>query len=191
MNSRKNHDMIELLLSRRSLVARKLIDPGPNEEELEVILRCATRVPDHGKLAPWRIHVVRGDARKELGEIWGDIFKRDNPEATPEQIQIEYDRPNRAPLLLIVTTKIQESRIPKWEQILSGAAVCQNILIAASALGYHSQWLSEWPNYNEEVKKSFGLQGEDEFLGFIYIGTASELPSERSRPTVKEVVTWL
>ena len=183
--------MIELLLNRRSLVARKLIDPGPNKEELEAILRCATRVPDHGKLAPWRIQVVRGDARKELGEIWGDIFKRDNPEATSEQIQIEYNRPNRAPLLLIVTTKLQESRIPKWEQILSGAAVCQNILIAASALGYHSQWLSEWPNYNEEVKKAFGLQGEDEFLGFIYIGTASELPSERSRPTVKEVVTWL
>ena len=75
---------IDLLLARRSLVASKLIDPGPSVEELETILRCATRVPDHGKLNPWRIQVVQGDARRALGEVWGDIFKRNNPKALPE-----------------------------------------------------------------------------------------------------------
>ena len=180
---------IDLLLDRRSLVASKMIDPGPSVEELETILRCATRVPDHGKLNPWRIQVVQGDARRALGKVWGDIFKRNNPKALAEQLDFEYTRPCRAPLMLMVSTKIESLRIPSWEQILSGAAVCQNALIAATALGYHGQWLSEWSNYDEAAKAAAGLSTRDYFLGFIYIGTASEPPVERTRPDLKDVVT--
>ena len=186
----KANPTIDLLLTRRSLVASKLTDPGPNPEELEIILRCATRVPDHSKLTPWRIKVVEGNARRVLGRVWGDIFKRKNPEAPAEQLEYEYNRPCRAPLLLVVSTKIESQRVPSWEQILSGAAVCQNILVAATALGYHAQWLSEWPNYDEDVKTAAGLVSGDDFLGFIYIGTASELPVERTRPNLEDIVTW-
>lgn len=181
---------IDLLLSRRSLVVSKITDPGPNAEELEAILRCATRVPDHGKLSPWRIQVVQKDARRSLGRVWGDIFKRKNPEASAEQLDFEYNRPCRAPLMLMVSTKIESQRIPPWEQILSGAAACQNVLIAATALGYHAQWLSEWPNYDEDAKTAAGLSIGDYFLGFIYIGTASESPVERARPNLEDVVTY-
>ena len=181
---------IDLLLNRRSLVASKLIDPGPNKEELNLILRCAIRVPDHGKLAPWRIKVFEGAAKEDLGRKCGDIFKKNNPDASPAQLIAEYERPSRAPLLLVVSTKLQEARIPKWEQILSGGAVCQNVLVAATALGYHSQWLSEWPNYDKEVKAVSGLEENDEFLGFIYIGSAEEKPSERKRPIFEEIVSF-
>lgn len=88
-----------------------------------------------------------------------------------------------------MSTKIESERIPEWEQIMSGAAVCQNTLIAATALGYHAQWLSEWPNYDEAVKTALGLLPTDHFLGFIYIGTASESPKERARPNLEDVVS--
>ena len=190
MTIKTDNPTIELLLARRSLVVSKMTDPGPNADELETILRCATRVPDHGKLTPWRIQVVQGEARRALGRVWGDIFKRNNPEATAEKIEFEYNRPCRAPLMLMISTKIESQRIPAWEQILSGAAVCQNALIAATALGYHAQWLSEWPNYDEDVKATMDLTKGDYFLGFIYIGTASEPPAERTRPQLEHVVTW-
>jgi len=185
-----NNDSIDLLLKRRSLVVAKLTDPGPTQEEIDLILRCATRVPDHGKLTPWRIQVVQGEVRRDLGKIWGDIFSKKHPDATPEQIKLEYLRPCRAPLLLIVSTQIESERIPEWEQILSGAALCQNTLIATTALGYHAQWLSEWPNYDGDVKTALGILPSDRILGFIYIGTASEPPVERVRPTLEKVVTY-
>lgn len=185
-------ETIDLLLRRRSLVAAKHSDPGPTAEELDMILRCATRVPDHAKLAPWRIKVVEGEARERLGDLFGNVFKKNNPDATLERLVAERNRPLRSPLVLIVSTKIEsEERIPRWEQILSGGAVCQNILIAATALGYASQWLSEWPNYDPVVKAALGVTASDEILGFIYIGTASEKPTERPRPELADVVSYL
>jgi len=141
-------------------------------------------------LAPWRIQVIQGDARAEVGRIWGDTFKQKSPDATEEQIAFEYERPTRAPLVLAISTRIENERIPEWEQILSGGAVCQNTLVAAHAMGYHAQWLSEWPNYDDDVKKQMGLRPEDQFLGFIYIGTAAEPPKERVRPELDEVVSY-
>lgn len=190
LNNTDTNNIIDLLLTRRSLVAAKITEPGPTQEELNIILQCATRVPDHGKLAPWRIQVVQGNARHRIGQLWRDIFKKNNPDAQPEQIEFEYNRPLRAPVMLIVSTKIESERIPKWEQILSGAAVCQNTLIAATVLGYHAQWLSEWPNYDDEVKTALGLDLKDHFLGFIYIGTAGEPPVERARPELEDVVSY-
>ena len=190
MKSKAHNPIIDLLLTRRSLVASKLTDPGPDSEELKLILRCATRVPDHGKLSPWRIKIVQGNARRALGKVWRDIFQRSHPEASAERLEFECNRPCRAPLMLIVSTKIESQRIPAWEQILSGAAVCQNVLIAATSLGYHAQWLSEWPNYDSDAKEAAGLSIDDHFLGFIYIGTANEIPIERERPHLDEIISW-
>ncbi|MEM7125934.1 MAG: nitroreductase [Chloroflexota bacterium] len=185
-------ETIGLLLTRRSLVAAKHCEPGPSAEELDIILRCATRVPDHAKLTPWHIQVVQGDARQNLGNLFAEVYRANNPGVTPEKIEQERNRPLRSPLILIVSTKIEsEERIPRWEQILSGGAVCQNILIAATALGYASQWLSEWPNYDDTVKGSLNIAPSDEILGFMYIGSATEKPKERPRPTLEDVVSYL
>jgi len=186
------NEVIDLLLRRRSLVVLKQTDPGPTTEELETILRCAIRVPDHKKLAPWHIQVVTNESQDKLGEAFAEIFKKHNPDADDNLLEIEQKRLSRAPLLLIVSTKIKSTeRVPRWEQILSGAAVCQNILIAATALGYASQWLSEWPNYNDDAKAHLGIAESDEILGFIYIGSASESPKERPRPELEDIVSYL
>ena len=182
---------VDFLLRRRSLVVVKQTEPGPSDEDLTAILRCATRVPDHAKLTPWRVQVVRGEAQRRLGEVFADVYKKRNRDAKEERLEMERQRPQRAPLLLIVSTKIESERIPRLEQILSGGAVCQNLLVAASALGYAAQWLSEWVNYDDEVKRRLGVAEGDEILGFFYLGTASEKPKERPRPELDEVVSYL
>ncbi|MEM9777673.1 MAG: nitroreductase [Chloroflexota bacterium] len=185
-------ETIDLLLTRRSLVAKNHIGPGPNEEELDTILRCATRVPDHAKLTPWRIQVLQGDTLNTVGKVIGDTYKADNPEAEAEKIAFESGRLARSPLVLIVSTKIENTdRIPRWEQILSGGAVCQNILVAATALGYASQWLSEWYSYDQRFKDALNIAESDEILGIMHIGTASVKPKERVRPELQDVVEYL
>ena len=185
--------MIDLLLRRRSLVAKNQTEPGPTHDEIELILRCATRVPDHARLTPWRIKVIQGQAQERIGKLWAEVYLRQQPDATAKEIEFEAQRPCRAPLLLFIHTQIESTdRIPRWEQILSGGAVCQNILVAATALGFASQWLSEWPAYDDEVKEAMGVSPTDQVLGFIYIGTAKEIPKERARPELVDVVEfWL
>lgn len=184
--------LIDYLLSRRSLPTAKMTDPGPDDSELELILRAATRVPDHGKLAPWRIQVVRGEAQRRLGQEWAAIYKRDHPDASDELIESEAGRPARAPLLLIVSTRIENvQRIPRFEQLLSGAAVCLNAIHAANALGYFTTWITDWPAYHPAVKAGLGIHESDEIVGLIYVGSALQLPDERPRPALEDVVSYL
>ena len=182
---------IDLLLKRRSLVVVNQTCPGPAPDEIELILRCATRVPDHAQLTPWRIKVIQGEAQKRVGKLFAEVYRRKNPDATEEQVAFEAQRPCRAPLLLLVHTQIESTKhIYRWEQILSGGALCQNVLVAATALGYASQWLTEWPAYDADVKAELGIAPTDEVLGFIYIGTAKEPPKERGRPELADVVEF-
>ncbi|MEM7799773.1 MAG: nitroreductase [Chloroflexota bacterium] len=188
----KSLETIDLLLKRRSLVAKKHTGPGPDQDELNIILRCATRVPDHAKLTPWRIQVLQADSLTKIGNVIGDLFQNDNPDADQEKVEFERKRLARSPLVLIVSTKIENTkRIPRWEQILSGGAVCQNILVSATALGYASQWLSEWYSYDQRFKNALNIAESDEILGIMHIGTASEKPQERPRPELKDVVEYL
>ena len=185
------NETIDLLLRRRSVKVVLQTTPGPTQEDLDTILRCAVRVPDHKKLAPWHIQVLQSEAQEQLGEVFANVYQWENPDADATRLEFERQRPSRAPLLLIVSTKIESDRAPRWEQILSGAAVCQNIIIAATALGYSSQWLSEWVNYNDAIKQHLGIAIGDEILGFMYIGSASEAPTERPRPDLNDVVEYL
>lgn len=188
----RSPETIDLLLTRRSVVAAKQCEPGPTADELNTILRCATRVPDHKKLAPWHIQVLQGEARARIGATIAEIYAAQTPDAADAAIAFERARFLRSPLVLIVSTKIvDEKRAPRWEQILSGGAVCQNILIAATALGYASQWLSEWYAYDDGVKAALNIAPTDEILGFMYIGSAAEAPTERARPVLDEVVEYL
>ncbi len=183
---------LDLLLTRRSINVSQLTDPGPDADELETILRIATRVPDHGKLAPWRIVVIQGDARLTLGDAWAEIYARQNPGALPELVEFERKRLLRAPLILAVHTRIVNlQKIPRWEQILSGAGVCLNALIAANALGYYGTWVSEWVAYDAEAKAALDIPAEDEVVGYVYIGSALTPTEERPRPVLSDVVRYL
>ena len=170
---------IDLLRKRRSLVAAKIVDPGPTEHELGLIIEAGLRVPDQGQVA--------------LGKLYGELYKRENSDASGEQIEYWLNRPSSAPCLLAITCHINQAKIekiPASEQHLSVGALCQNILNASHALGYVAQWLTEWPSYHDEVKKILGHSAETEISGFIFIGTAAEEPSERKRVSADEVVSF-
>ena len=187
-------DTLDLMLTRRSVKAADMIEPGPTGEDLDRILRAAIRVPDHGKLAPWRIQVLHKTGQARLGDYLADLFVHHNPDAREKQIEFERQRPMRAPVLLVVTAKlVVPHKIPEMEQLLSGGAVCTSIMLAAHASGFRAQWLTEWPAYRSEVVAYLGHNPEtDRILGFLYLGTASHAPDERPRPTVADVVSdWV
>jgi len=191
-SARPSEDTIELLLHRRSTVANSLSEPGPSRDELDLILTIGSRVPDHGKLAPWRFVVFDGDARQDFGAILAEKFQLDEPDANEARVAIERNRFMRAPTIVAVISHGHENhKIPLWEQHLSAGAVCQNMLIAASALGYAAQWLTEWYAYDHTINSALGLTSNEHVAGFVYLGTASSEPVERKRPVLSSLVsTW-
>ncbi len=183
---------IDLLLTRRSTLAMNLGEPGPDDESLDKILRAGIRVPDHGRTEPWRIQGRNKDAQRALAESCVEIFQREQPEAADVQIEFERKRPQRSPLLLIVTSHPKPEKfdkVPEIEQTLSSAAVCENILIATEALGYNAQWVTDWLAYHPEVRTALGHQADTKIIGFIHIGTANEPPNERPRPDFETIVS--
>lgn len=182
---------IDLLLTRRSVSAKKLSEPGPSGDQLRILLTAGLRVADHGKLGPWHVQVFDKKAQAALGEQWASLFVKAEPEATMAQIEFERQRPQRAPVLLAVIYEPQLGKIPPWEQMLSVGAACQNILNAAHAMGFAANWLTEWPAYHADVVRSLSAAENAQIAGFIYIGTPTELPEPRPRPGVDERVTGL
>ena len=183
-------EIIDFLLTRRSVTARNMTEPGPDADELDKILRAGMRVPDHGRLGPWRFIVIKGDARAAFGDVLGEAFKKENPDAFEELIEVERERFQRAPVVIAVASRsIKEHKIPEWEQTLSSGAACINMLNAAHAIGYAAQWLTEWPAYNADVAAALGLAENERVAGFVYVGTPKEPPTERQRAAYEAVVS--
>jgi len=183
-------DALDLLLSRRSGSAKAMTGPGPSSAELEKILTAAARVPDHGKLFPWRFILFEGDARLRMGEALAECVTDVEPQASQERIEMERGRFLRAPVVVGVVSRVREGiPIPEWEQLLSAGAVCQNMLIAAHALGFVANWITEWPAYNARVKEQLGLQAGERIAGFVYIGHPVQPLEERVRPDLSKIVS--
>ncbi len=184
-------EAIDLLTTRRSVLARNMSEPGPNADELRRILEAGMRVPDHGKIGPWRIQIVNKAGQAALGELWAKLYKAEHGErANDKMVEFERERPSRAPVLLVVTARVEiPHNIPELEQRLSGGALCMNILNAAHALGFGAQWLTEWPAFNAEVKKVLGHDPSVDIIGFIYIGTPTQESKPRERPEFNTVVS--
>ncbi len=178
----------DYLMRRRS--AKKLATPGPDDSQIERILTAAARVPDHGKLAPWRFIVLKGDARQEAGEILKKAWILREPDATPARLALEAERFTKSPVVIGVVSVIREGKIPEWEQILSAGASCMNLCLAANALGFASNWLTGWPAYDETVRRELGLSQNERIAGFIHLGTAAEQPEERDRPDITSMTTY-
>ena len=180
---------LELLLTRRSVKAIDMVEPGPDGLELDTIVRCGIRVPDHGKLGPWRILRFTGDRRRAFGEVLVTAWKAAHPDDAEQRAELERGRLERAPVVLAVVSRITpEHKIPKWEQQLSAGAVCQNLLLASHAMGFHAQWLTEWFSYDRNVAKALRLGEHERIAGWIHIGSAASAPSERPRPDIRDVV---
>lgn len=187
-----NNDFINLLLTRRSVTAAEMTEPGPSDEQLETLLRCAHRVPDHKKLGPWRFIVFRGDARASYGEQLAKVFAKRNPDASSKLLEFERNRFTRAPLVIaVVCSPVVNEKVPEQEQVLTAGAVCQNMLLAATAMGFASQWLTEWYAYDKKFNKKLGLTKAESIAGYIYIGTAKNAPTERPRPDLDSRIRYL
>lgn len=183
-------DAMQLLLTRRSSDVKTLVAPAPDGAMLEQILTAATRVPDHGKLAPWKLVLLHEAGQKKLGDFCAAMFAAQYPDATPEELARERARFTRAPLVIAVLSTPKESpKAPVWEQELSAGAVCMNLLHACHALGFGAKWLSEWPCFRTEVAQELGGRAGDRIAGFIYIGTKTVEASDRDRPELAAVVS--
>jgi nitroreductase len=180
---------ISLLLSRRSGSAKAMGGPGPSKKQLDQILGAGGRIPDHGKLFPWRFIVFQGKGRERFGAILAEVLEAEGER--PKQIAEERGRFLRAPVVIGVISSAREMhKIPVWEQELSAGAACQNILVASHALGFVANWLTEWYAYHSMVKERLGLKPGERIAGFIYIGTATEPLEERPRPEMKKIVSY-
>lgn len=171
------------LNARRSTPSRLLAAPGPDADQLRQLLAWAVRVPDHGKLAPWRFVRIQGAARQRLGERLAIRGRERDPSASEASIEKDRLRFSHVPLVLAVIARLQAGhKIPEQEQLLSGGAVCFALLLGAQELGFGAQWLTGWPAYDPEVANWLGLAGQERVLGFIHIGTPTESVPERERP---------
>ena len=186
----RSPETVDLLLTRRSAKALTMVEPGPDADELRTILTAGARVPDHGKLAPWRFIVFRGEARAAFGAELARIYAAAQPGATAEQIGFEANRLTRAPVVVAVISRVTPGiKIPEWEQVLSAGAVCQNMLVAATALGFGAQWLTEWYAFDRQVSALLGLGENERVAGFIYLGSESVAKDERPRPVIAEITS--
>lgn len=178
-------DALEMLLNRES--AAKLADPGPNEEQLELMFQAAVRAPDHGRLRPWAFVVVPSDRRERFGEIMAASLQRRKADASPEMIQRERQKALRAPTIVVVAARPKSAeRIPEIEQVLSAGAAAQNIMLAAYALGFGAMWRTGDAAYDDGVKAALGLMPSDRIVGFIYLGSPQGPAAPAPRPSAKD-----
>lgn len=184
--------LIDYLSNRRSIPAFQMAAPGPGRAEIEQMLRLASRVPDHGKLAPWRFIVYRGQERERISAELARIAIADKPDLSAEMVAVENTRLSRAPVVVaVVSTAAPHFKVPEWEQLMSAGAVCLNLLMAANAHGFASNWLTEWFAFDARAYPILGVKPGEKVAGFIHIGTAMVPPTERPRPDLKEIVFWV
>jgi nitroreductase len=180
---------LDLLLARRSVSANALAEPGPNAAQLELILTAALRVPDHKKLVPWRFLLFQGEARGAFGKILAEVCAAEENDPGAFRLETEAQRFLRAPLVIAVISRVVKNpAAPDWEQILSAGAACQNLILAATALGFGAQWITEWYGYSPGIRRALGLADNERVAGFVYIGTPKEKPEERERPKLADIV---
>lgn len=176
-------ETLALLARRRSTKIVHFTVPGPSREEVDALLRLAARVPDHGKLGPWRFVVIEGDARVRAGEALAGVLARDRA----DRASLDKARETflRAPAcVIVISTAAPHPKIPEWEQQLSAGAVCFSLLLTAHAAGYGGCWLTGWPCYDAQARAALGLSAHERIAGFIHLGTPTEQPTERVRADV-------
>lgn len=183
---------LSLLQSRHSVPSRQLGEPGPDAATLKTLLETAIRVPDHGKLEPFRLIVLEGNAKLAFGDRLATLSLRVNPDMTDSKREKDRTRYDFAPLVVVVVARLDAtSKVPVIEQQLSAGCVAYNLLLGAQALGFGAQWLTGWAAYHREAAAVLGLKDNEHVIGFVHIGTAQIDVPDRERPVLADVVsTW-
>ena len=188
--SQTSSDTLALQTRRRSVPPVQLAGPGPDEAQLSTLLTIAARVPDHGKLAPWRFIVFDGEGRLRAGEALAAVWKTANPEADAKRLDLERRRLAQAPLVIgVVSRAAPHAKIPEWEQVMSAGAVAMNLVVAANAMGFATSWLTEWYAYDRQALAALGLAETEKMAGFIHVGSPTAVIEDRVRPDLAALVT--
>jgi nitroreductase len=183
---------LDLMARRRSVAPHLLAEPAPDAAQLETLLTLASRVPDHGKLTPWRFIVIHGAARVRLGEVLAGFAAADDPSLDAKRIETERQRLARAPLVIAVVSRVTpHPKIPDWEQVMSSGGSCMALTLAANAMGFATAWLTEWYGYDRRFLDVLGLAPHERIAGFVHIGTPLEQPIDRPRPALSDIVTMI
>ena len=182
-------DAIEAILTRRTVPQVKMAPPGPDADQLRLILEAGAAAPDHGKLRPWRFLVIQGEARERLGSLFAEALLAARPDAVEAEVAKQRTAPLRAPVVIVVALHTVEARgkIPPVEQLLSAGAAAQNMLLAAHALGFAAKWSTGLNAYDPIIKAGLGLAAEDQIVGFVYVGSYGAAQEPPPRPALDEV----
>ncbi|WP_430391003.1 nitroreductase family protein [Dyella sp. 20L07] len=183
---------LSFLQQRHSSPSRQLGEPGPDEATLQALLEAAIRVPDHGKLVPFRLILLRGDAKLAFGDQLAAMSLRLQPDLPESKREKERTRYQFAPLVVAVVAHVDPtSKVPVIEQQLSAGCVAYNLLLGAEMLGFGAQWLTGWAAYDHEVAGLLGLKDNEQVVGFVHIGTTQIDVPDRDRPALADVLrTW-
>ncbi len=181
---------VEFLLARKSPPIVELTGPGPTDADIATMIRIASRVPDHGRLTPWRFMLYRGAVRERIGERLADLAEQREGPLSEARRQQELTRFSRAPVVIaVISTPRDNPKIPQWEMTLSGGAAAMNLLHAAHALGFAANWITNWYAYDSEACAMLGVAPDERVIGFVHIGAhAGEVP-ERHRPDPQSILT--
>ncbi|MFD3263723.1 nitroreductase family protein [Phenylobacterium ferrooxidans] len=178
-------EVLAFLATRRSASAVTLAEPAPTASELDALLQLAARVPDHGKLAPWRFIILEPAAKA----VFADRLEALANSRGDARAAAKLGKLKIPPLCVAVVSRPRAGEIPEWEQLLSAGAVCTTMLYAAQALGYGANWITDWYAYDDEAKAILGLEPAEKVAGYIFLGTPKEPPQERERPDVAALIT--
>jgi nitroreductase len=183
-------EIVDFLSSRISPPIHELKEPAPGDAEIEQMIRIATRVPDHGRLTPWRFILYRGDVRRQIGERLADLAEKREGPLSEGRRQQEMARFSRAPLVIgVISSPKEHPKIPQWEMFLSGGAAAMNLVLAANAFGYGANWITNWYSDTEEGRRILGLAQHERVVGFVHIGTFDGSVPERPRPDIAAIVS--
>lgn len=190
-------DALTCMTTRRSVP--RLVDPGPDDAQLEAMLTAATSAPDHGMLRPWRFVVIAGEGRERLGAVFAQAHRTREPDADAGALEKTAAKPLRAPMVVaVIATPVPAEAawngkvVPTWEQEAAVAAATQNLCLAAHALGLGAMWRTGWFGDAHEVRTALGLGPADRVVGWVYLGTIpdSAHPGPRRDPMPVPVERW-
>ena len=185
--------ILDFLRARHSTPAMQLGEPGPDPAQLRQLLEAAIRVPDHGKLAPWRLIVLQGPDKPVYGERLAELHARVDPQTPAPKLEKDRQRFNAAPVVVAVIARVEEDhpKVPAQEQLLSAGCVAYNLLLGAQSIGFGAQWLTGWSAYDRQAAALLGLSGHERLIAYVHIGTVQGTSRERDRPLPEAVVsTW-
>ena len=186
-----NAALRDYLLTRRSVGIAFLKEPGPTTAEFEQILTIGTRVPDHGKIAPWRLVVIVGEARRQAGEKLAEIAAQNTPGLDEASLEVERQRFLPAPVTIgVISSPRDHPKVPEFEQLLSAGNVAFNLLHAAHALGFGACWVTRWYAFDAQASAMLGARDGERFVGFVHIGTPTAVIEDRPRPALDDVVSY-